>query len=260
MACRKGLTLLELLVVIGILAVLLGLLLPAVQSAREVAYRLSSQNNLKQIILAVHHFAADHDGRLPDVYGTRGSAYPGLSLFDAILAYHEQGQAFWAAYRDPQGKPVMKLYVSPADPHYAEALRLGLSSYAANEELFTKRSSLQRSVPDGLSGTLAFAEHYSICGPDSPKNNSPYRFGFSARSQMASEIPAVFGWEDREYTFQVRPPMEECRSYVAQTPHRGGMLAALVDGSVRILGATMSRATYYGAISPAGGEPLGDDW
>jgi len=89
---RKGFTLVELLVVIAIIAVLLGLLLPAIQKVRETASRARCQNNLKQIGLALHQY---HDDNLAFPHGVsyqRGKGrFPALSWHARILPFIEQG-------------------------------------------------------------------------------------------------------------------------------------------------------------------------
>ena len=84
-----GFTLVELLVVITIIGILIALLLPAVQAAREAARRMQCTNNLKQMGLALHNYATTWDGSFP--VGTAGGVNPNTrhALFSYILPYLE---------------------------------------------------------------------------------------------------------------------------------------------------------------------------
>jgi prepilin-type N-terminal cleavage/methylation domain-containing protein len=95
---RAGFTLLELLVVIAMLGVLIGLLVPAVQQVRDIANRTHSQNNIKQIVAAIHH-AHEQRNVLPPAVAfmwsnppyTGGYTQSNNTLFFCLLPYYEQG-------------------------------------------------------------------------------------------------------------------------------------------------------------------------
>ena len=84
---RRAFTHVELLVVIANIGILVGLLLPAVQAAREAARRMQCSNNLKQLGLALHNYELAHR-KLPFCSGGTGTSYSALSL---LLPYMEQG-------------------------------------------------------------------------------------------------------------------------------------------------------------------------
>ncbi len=103
---RRGFTLVELLVVIAIIGVMVGLLLPAVQAAREAARRMSCGNNFKQLGLGLHNYHAAYN-RLPQQGGgTNGGGGTNNGLFLSILVpmlpFVEQ-QSLWEQISNPLG-------------------------------------------------------------------------------------------------------------------------------------------------------------
>lgn len=138
---RAGFTLLELLVVIAIIGLLLALLLPAVQAAREAARRMRCVNNLKQVTLAIHNYESSHRSFPPGSFYTAPHQFS-LGFTAYALPFLEQGAQYEsidfshphcgqqirqlqaAGQPDPTSKPVDSL-ICPSDPRGGQSLLSG---------------------------------------------------------------------------------------------------------------------------------------
>ncbi len=197
---RWAFTLIELLVVIAIIAVLIGLLLPAVQKVREAANRMSCSNNVKQLALACHNFE-NTNGVLPPWASSKAGEYG--SAHYLLLPYLEQDNLF----RQANGisftvrTAAVRTFACPTDPTVRDGVftneavnypynstapnrisvngvPYGAATYAINAQVafaelvdghpVRTTTGLTR-ITDGTSNTVLFAERMAFCaGPDYP--------------------------------------------------------------------------------------------
>jgi len=282
----KGFTLIELLVVIAIIAVLIGLLLPAVQKVREAANRAQSQNNIKQMIISMHN-CNDSYGRLP----TCGGFFPGSqdmggvapsshgTIFYYLLPFMEAQNIYnntsWRSWTYGGAGP--KTFLGPSDPTLpANGLlsnwgNRAASSYSPNYWVFlmaddgsTSHGGYARipaTMPDGTSNTIGVGER--MTNPSSAF--CPFIWGDDGQADTCRGTNMYYpsGRGDGNGVGIILPQIginpNAANPYTYNTSATT-LIVGLMDGSVRGIGQGISQTTWYNAITPNDGQVLGPDW
>jgi prepilin-type processing-associated H-X9-DG protein len=215
--------------------VLAGLLLPAVQSAREAARRAQCTNNFKQILLAAHNYHSANNTFPRDITDKDGK--PLLSWRVVILPYLEQAELYNKFKLDepwdsPNNKPLLKemppqfLCPSRTRPEPFTTTYRGFSGEGAMFE--TDKDIGIASVTDGTSNTIMVAEAKEAV-PWTKPDDLPFDF----------KAPASL--------------------YGAGSPHPGGFDCGFVDGSVRFIKNSINVRVFQALITRAGGEVIQAD-
>jgi len=296
---RNGFTLVELLVVIAIIAMLIGLLIPAVQAAREAGRRTQCANNMKQLTLSIHAYAADFGGVLPPCNFARavspsgGTAQGGI--FYVLLPYYEQNSVFLtytssrpdAGYLGAQYVPI-PTHVCPSDPTQLGGIstldgKSATGAYSCNSALFGANGTFSQmnapcqyridTIPDGSSNTIALMEDsasfpgFPAVDPQSGTFENLMLWSWPAYLNSVGcywpngdELPGQPNYIGSYPLPQFNITPMQADPNLCQCYHPGVMNISMMDGSVRIISQDLTQATWTLALNPGDGPPLGLDW
>ncbi len=291
---RRGFTLVELLVVIAIIAILVGLLLPAVQKVREAAARTKCQNNLKQLGLALHNYH-DANQSLPPGLSVRADngRFPYLGWTARLLPFVEQdplwGQAQAAFASDPDplnfyGHPdhfpvlgtVVAAFTCPSDPGaatqadkglvrvtFTSYLGVGGTDFATRDGVLFLDSAVRLThISDGTSQTLAVGER----PPSADRSFGWWYRGWGQNKDGSAEM--LLGVREQNaltaryptcppgpYHFAPGKFDDQCAMFHFWSPHSGGANFLFADGSVHFLNYSAD-AVLPALATRAGGEAV----
>jgi prepilin-type N-terminal cleavage/methylation domain-containing protein len=260
-ACRGGFTLVELLVVIAIIAILIGLLVPAVQKVRDAAARAQTINNLRQCAIAAHSHHDTHK-RLPP-HLTVGGSYQGRlgTLHYFLLPFLDGGNIYHASLNSNNLRQhVVAPFLSPQDPSSGDGRTSnfspgsGAANYIASHLAFpVSGARLSTGFPGGTSNCVFLVTGFANCSGATSNAwaetgvNAPHTIdkGAGPKAAQVPEIPAT---------------PTGCTKGLGQGFSAAGAQVAMGDASTRGVAPGISLGTWRTVTDPAATTAPGADW